>query len=95
MSQSVSITPYELTNILRNMRDSQRSIIDQLSKTKQYVIDVERNWSDDQYRIFSETYMAMHNQVFPHVEVQYEHIIRFLESCIQMAEEYERIKMNR
>jgi hypothetical protein len=37
----------------------------------------------------------MHNQVFPHVEVQYEHIIRFLESCIQMAEEYERIKMNR
>jgi hypothetical protein len=95
MSQSVSITPYELTNILRNMRDSQRSIIDQLSKTKQYVIDVERNWSDEQYRIFNETYMAMHNQVFPHVEVQYEHIIRFLESCIQMAEEYERIKMNR
>lgn len=95
MSQSVSITPYELTNILRNMKESQRSIIEQLSKTKQYVIDVERNWSDEQYRIFHETYMAMHNQVFPHVEVQYEHIIRFLESCIQMAEEYERIKMNR
>ena len=87
MSQSVSITPYELTNILRDMRDSQRSIIDQLS--------VERNWSDEQYRIFNETYMVMHNQVFPHVEVQYEHIIRFLESGIHMAEEYERIKMNR
>lgn len=95
MSQSVSITPHELRNILLYMKQSQSTMIEQLSRTKQYVIETERNWSDEQYRLFQETYLTMHNHVFPHIEIEYEHIIRFLESCIYMAEEYERIRINR
>jgi hypothetical protein len=95
MNQSVSITPYELRNVLQFMKQSQLNILEQLSRTKQYVVDIERNWSDEQYRIFVETYINMHNSISPHIEIEYEHIIRFLESCIHMAEEYERIRMNR
>ncbi len=95
MSQTVSISPNELRNVLQYMKQSQQQIAEQLHRTKQYVIDIERNWSDEQYRIFVETYTTMHNNVYPHIEVEYEHIIRFLESCIHMAEEYERIRMNR